>query len=31
MVHKCFISFKTEDIKYKKEIQDNFDIDMIDK
>jgi len=31
MAHKCFISFKTEDISYKKEIQDNLDIDMIDK
>lgn len=29
--HKCFISFKTEDIDYKKYIQDNLDIDMIDK
>jgi len=31
MGHKCFISFKTEDIAYKKYIQDNLDIDMIDK
>jgi len=31
MAHKCFISFKTEDISYKKEIQDELDIDMIDK
>lgn len=29
--HKCFISFKTQDIDYKKYIQDNLDIDMIDK
>lgn len=28
--HKCYISFKTEDIVYKKAIQ-NMDIDMIDK
>ena len=31
MGHKCFISFKTEDESYKKEIQDDLDIDMIDK
>lgn len=31
MGHKCFISFKTEDIEYKKYIQDNLDVDMIDK
>lgn len=31
MGHKCFISFKTEDVDYKKHIQDNLDIDMIDK
>lgn len=31
MGHKCFISFKTEDIDYKKKIQDELDIDMIDK
>ncbi|MBM9547398.1 TIR domain-containing protein [Leptospira sp. 201903074] len=31
MGHKCFISFKTEDSKYKKEITDNLDIDFIDK
>lgn len=31
MGHKCFISFKTEDIDYKKKIQENEDIDMIDK
>ena len=30
MAHKCFISFKSEDISYKKEIQ-NMDIAMIDK
>ena len=29
--HKCFISFKTQDINYKKHIQDNLDVDMIDK
>lgn len=29
--HKCFISFKTEDIDYKKHIQENLDVDMIDK
>ena len=29
--HKCFISFKTQDIDYKKYIQNNLDIDMIDK
>ena len=29
--HKCFISFKTQDIDYKKYIQDNLDVDMIDK
>ncbi|MBF0781160.1 MULTISPECIES: TIR domain-containing protein [unclassified Granulicatella] len=29
--HKCFISFKTEDIEYKKYIQNNLDIDYIDK
>ena len=29
--HKCFISFKTEDAEYKKVIQDDLDIDMIDK
>lgn len=29
--HKCFISFKTEDIDYKKYIQENLDVDMIDK
>lgn len=31
MSHKCFISFKTEDIAYKNEIQNNLNIDMIDK
>lgn len=31
MGHKCFISFKTEDSEYKKEIQEELDIDMIDK
>jgi hypothetical protein len=31
MGHKCYISFKTEDINYKKHIQDNLSIDMIDK
>lgn len=31
MARKCFISFKTEDADYKKYIQENLDIDMIDK
>lgn len=31
MSRKCFISFKTEDIYYKKYIQDELDVDMIDK
>lgn len=31
MAHKCFISFKTEDISYKEEIQNDLNIDMIDK
>lgn len=31
MARKCFISFKTEDILYKKYIQEQLDIDMIDK
>ena len=31
MAHKCFISFKTEDISYKEEIQNDLYIDMIDK
>lgn len=30
MGHKCFISFKTEDEDYKKTIQEDLDIDMID-
>lgn len=29
--HKCFISFKTHDIEYKKYIQENLNVDMIDK
>lgn len=31
MAHKCFISFKTEDTAYKKEIQDDLEVEMIDK
>lgn len=31
MGHKCFISFKTENKDYKDKIQNNLDIDMIDK
>ncbi len=31
MAHKCFISFKAEDEYYKKYIQENLSIDMIDK
>lgn len=31
MGHKCFITFKTEDEDYKKYIQEELDIDMIDK
>ena len=31
MGHKCFISFKTQDSEYKKYIQENLEIDMIDK
>lgn len=31
MAHKCFISFKTEDSDYKKIIQEDLNIDMIDK
>ena len=31
MGHKCFISFKKEDEDYKTHIQDELDIDMIDK
>lgn len=29
--HKCFISFKTHDMEFKKYIQENLDVDMIDK
>lgn len=29
--HKCFISFKSQDMGYKEYIQNNLDIDMIDK
>lgn len=29
--HKCFISFKTQNTKYKEYIQNNLNIDMIDK
>ena len=31
MAHKCFISFKTEDMDYNKKIQEDMDVDMIDK
>lgn len=31
MGHKCFISFKTEDKEYKRIIQEDLDVDMIDK
>jgi len=31
MAHKCFISFKTEDIYYKYYIQEHLAVDMIDK
>lgn len=31
MAHKCFISFKTEDIGYKNYIRDDMEVDMIDK
>ncbi|MDF2605839.1 MAG: molecular chaperone Tir [Bacillales bacterium] len=31
MGRKCFISFKTEDFEYKEKIQNDMDIDMIDK
>ncbi len=31
MGHKCFITFKTEDSAYKKHIQEELDVDMIDK
>lgn len=30
MGHRCFISFKTQDHSYKKHIQDDLDVDMID-
>lgn len=30
MGHRCFISFKSQDINYKKYIQDELDVDMID-
>lgn len=30
MARKCFISFKTEDVSYKKTIQEDLKIDMID-
>lgn len=30
MGHRCFISFKTQDAGYKKYIQDELDVDMID-
>jgi hypothetical protein len=30
MGHRCFISFKTEDSKFKEEIQNNTKVDMID-
>lgn len=30
MAHRCYISFKTEDSAYKKHIQENLDIDMVD-
>ena len=30
MGHRCFISFKTEDIEFKNKIQNELDIDMID-
>ena len=29
--HKCFISFKTHDMEFKKYIQENLAVDMIDK
>ena len=29
--HKCFISFKTQDIEYKKYIQNHLSVEMIDK
>lgn len=31
MAHKCFISFKTEDMYYKNYIQNYLNVDMIDK
>jgi hypothetical protein len=31
MGHKCFITFKTEDSAYKKYIQEELDVEMIDK
>ena len=31
MAHKCFMSFKTEDKEYKEYIQNELDVDMIDK
>lgn len=31
MARKCFISFKTEDIQYKEEIQNNPHVDIVDK
>lgn len=31
MGHKCFISFKTVDAEYKRIIQEDLDIDMVDK
>lgn len=31
MSHKCFISFKTEDLAFKNKIQTDLNIDMIDK
>ena len=31
MGHKCFISFKTENSEYKDYIQNDLDVDMIDK
>lgn len=31
MKHKCFISFKSQDMYYKKYIQNKLDVDMVDK
>ncbi|MEO1782548.1 TIR domain-containing protein [Enterococcus diestrammenae] len=31
MGHKCFISFKSQDMEYKKYIQEELEVDMIDK